>query len=118
MAILQFITKTEVSVSLTRPSEMSKVIMDINTEERNALAIYVSGTYYKETDGSIIESFVETVTNEQANQLGAVPIPPSATLIETRNIQLGAGTLAILSTNMPFGLTANDWETYTPPPTE
>ena len=107
--ILTLESKTNVTLNVVS-LRTGKVKMLVDTEERNSLAITVNGRYVESETGDLIKPFSFSVPNSMANQLGAVPIPGGASLIEARNIQLVAGVFTILGQYQDFGLSANQWE--------
>ncbi len=107
--ILTLESKTNVTLNVVS-LRTGKVKMIIDSEERNSLAITVNGRYVESETGDFIKAFNFSVPNSMANQLGAVPIPGGASLIEARNIQLVAGVFSILGQYQDFGLSANQWE--------
>ena len=107
--ILTLESKTNVTLNVVS-LRTGKVKMLVDTEERNSLAITVNGRYVESETGDLIKPFTYTVPNTIANQLGAVPIPNGASLIEARNVQLMAGVFSILGQHQDFGLSANQWE--------
>ena len=109
MAILKLKSKKEVTVNVVSLRK-DFIRLEIDEESRNPLAINVVGRYVEFTTNDFIKSISFPVPNALANQLGAVPIPSNATLIETRNIQLMAGIMAVLSEYKDFGLESSDWQ--------
>ena len=89
------------------------ILLEVDSETRNPIAIEVSGRYLEFENRDFIKGFNFPVENAMANQLGAVPIPDNTSLIDTRNIQLTAGIYAVLGQYQDFGLTGNDWIIYT-----
>ena len=109
MAIISLKSKVKVLVNVVSLRE-DYIRLEIDEETRNPLAINVVGKYVEDELGDFIKSFSFPVPNQIANQLGQVPIPSGATLVETRNIQLTAGIFTILEQYKDFGLDAADWE--------
>lgn len=112
--LLQLRSKVDVTLNVVSLTQ-GKVRMIVDEESRNGLAIYVRGRYVEDATGDLIKSFSYTVENEQANQLGAVPIPNGTSLIDTRNMQLYAGTMSVIQGWKDFGLSASQWEIYVAP---
>ena len=112
MPILTLKSTKKVPVNVVSRRE-DYVILEVDSETRNGLAIEVSGRYLEFENKDFIKGFSFPVVNAMANQLGAVPIPDNTPLIDTRNIQLTAGIYAVLGQYQDFGLTANDWVIYT-----
>ncbi len=110
MAILTLKSKVKVRTSVVNVTTLDYILMEIEEESRNALAIYVTGKYKEYETGNFIKSFSFTVTNTLANQLGNVVIPSEFTLIEARNLELLTGTLSILDQYKDFGLNGIEWE--------
>jgi hypothetical protein len=117
MAILTLKSKKKVIVNVVSLRE-DYILLNVDSETRNSLAIEVIGTYREFETGDNIKGFNFPVINEVANQLGLVPIPEGANLIETRNIQLTAGIFAVLGQYNDFGLSPMDWEVYEAPKAE
>lgn len=109
MAIIKFKSKVQVIVNVVSLNE-DYVVLEIEDETRNSLAIDVKGRYIEHSTGDFIKAFSFPVLNSLANQLGQVPIPSGASLIETRNIQLVAGVMTIFDQYKDFGLNSSDWQ--------
>jgi len=111
MAILTLKSKVKVRTSVVNVTSLDYILMDIEEESRNALAITVTGRYKEYETNEFIKSFNFSVTNSLANQLGESIIVPSGTsLIDARNLQLIEGVLSTLDQYKDFGLNATDWE--------
>ena len=111
MAILTLKSKIKVRTSVVDVTLLDYILMDIEEESRNLLAITVTGRYKEYETNEFIKSFNFSVTNALANQLGeSVIIPSGTSLIDTRNLQLIEGVLSTLEQYKDFGLNATDWE--------
>jgi|LakMenE18May11ns_1017448.scaffolds.fasta_scaffold8658346_1 hypothetical protein len=111
MAILTLKSKVKVRTSVVNTTSLDYILMDIEEESRNALAITVTGRYKEYETNEFIKSFNFSVTNNLANQLGeSIIVPNGTSLINTRNLQLTEGVLSILEQYKDFGLNAIDWE--------
>lgn len=111
MPILTLKSKKKVIVNVVSLRE-DYILLDVDSETRNGLAIEVIGRYSEYENKDFIKAFNFPVPNEQANILGQVPITANTNLIDTRNLQLTLGVFATLGQYNDFGLTANDWEVY------